>query len=108
MASSSSQMATVQMDALNTVCLQFADADKKTLKRKLVEVSNDRRSDYKMKVAMKESIFWECTDHLLKVQKQLKKGTETGLTLSPEEVQRLWQDIQNARVPLEELNDQGW
>ena len=97
-------LATVQMDALNTVCLQFADADKKTLKRKLVEVSNDRRSDYEMK----ESIFWECADNLLKVQKQLKKGTETGLTLSPEEVQTLWQDIQNARVPLERLHARPW
>ena len=38
MASSSSkdQLATVQMHALNTVCLQFADADKKALKREVM------------------------------------------------------------------------
>ena len=106
MASNSSQLATVQMDALNTVCLQFTDADKKTLKRKLVEVSNDRRSDYKLKVAMKESIFWECSEHLLKVQKQLKRGTETGLTLSPEGVQRLCMHLDNCRAHIEGLMDE--
>ena len=97
------QLATVQMDALNTVCLQFADADKKTLKRKLVEVSNARRSDRTFKSKMKIGVWEESTNELEEVRTVLEKGTETGLTLSPETVKRLCKHLEECREHIDEL-----
>ena len=111
MASSSSQpeeeeqLATVQMDALNTVCLQFADADKRGLKRKVTDLQNTIRSEYKWNLGMKANVYTECTPHLDEVRTVLKKGTETGLTLSPEEVQSLCKHIEECGDVLEALLD---
>ena len=98
-------LATVQMDALNTVCLEFADADKKSLKRKLVEVSNARRSEYKHNLGINASVFTESVTHLDKVSTVLETGTQTGLTLSPEEVQSLCMHLDDCRADLECLLD---
>ena len=113
MASSSSQpgieekeqLATVQMDALNTVCLHFADADKKGLKRKVTELQNNLRSEYKWNLGIKARVWDESTNHLVEVSTVLEKGTETGLTLSPEEVQRLCKHIEECRAELDALMD---
>ena len=97
------QLATVQMDALNTVCLQFADADKKTLKRKLVQVSNDRRAEYKHNLSIHAEVWDNSVNHLEEVRTVLEKGTETGLTLSPETVKRLCKHLEECREHIDEL-----
>ena len=101
--SSKEQLATVQMDALNTVCLQFADPDKKTLKRKVVELSNDLRSESKHNSKVKFGVHNNCMLHIENVMTVLKEGKQTGLTLSPEEVQRLYNTLDDAVLELDEL-----
>ena len=54
--SSKEQLAIVQMDALNTVCLQFADADKKCLKRKVAELKKGNYQRQKT-VSRYENVF---------------------------------------------------
>ena len=102
------KLTTVQMDALNTVCLEFADTDKKELKRKVTELKHDIRSDNKWKSKMKASVWDESTNHLEEVRTVLEKGTETGLTLSPEEVQRLSMHLEECREQIDALLDDSW
>ena len=96
MASSSSkeQLVTVQMNALNTVCLQFADADKKCLKRKVTELQHSIRYDKKWSRKMKIKIEVESTTEISEVQEVLEKGKETGITLSAEEVRKMCKHLE--------------
>ena len=107
MASSSSteQLATVQLGALNTVCLQFADSDKKTLKRRATELDNECRSEIKWNMEMKTNLCYQNLEELYHVKEVLDKGKETGLTLSAEEVQRLCQHIETCQELLNEQVD---
>ena len=82
--SSSEQMPTTQVGALNAVCRQFADSDKKTLKRKVTclkqrvtEIHKQRCSDRAwsrdMKLFYKDAMIQD----IVQVEKVLKKGKET-------------------------------
>ena len=102
------QLATVQIDALNHVCSQFADSDKKCLKRKVAELQHSIRYDKKWSRKMKIKIETESTTEISEVQEVLEKGKETGLTLSAEEVQNLCVHLDHARDSLEDLNDDSW
>ena len=109
--SSQEQMPIAQVGALNTICQQFADSDKKTLKRKVTclkqrvtELDKQRCSDRAWSRDMK--LFYEdaMVQDIVQVEEVLKKGTETGLTLSAEEVQKLCVHLDNARDSLEDPN----
>ena len=102
------QLATVQIDALNYVCSQFADSDKKCLKRKVAELQHSIRYNKKWSRKMKIKIETESTTENSEVQDVLEEGKETGLTLSAEEVQNLCVHLDNARDSLEDLNDDSW
>ena len=91
------------MDALNTVCLKFTDPDKKTLKRKVVGLSNDLRSESKHNREVKFGAHTSCMLHTENVMTVLKEDKQTGLTLSPEEMQRLYNTLDDAVLELDEL-----
>ena len=86
--SSKEQLATVQMDALNTVCFQFADPDKKCLKRKVTELKRENIRDKNWSRDMKMQLVHQLCLEILKVEEVLEKGKETGITLSAEEVRK--------------------
>ena len=108
--SSKEQLATVQMDALNTSCLHFADTAKKSLKHKLqdeclstIKLKNYLCMEKKVRYKTELGIHSENYVQLMEVYEVLEEGTETGLPLSPEEVKRLKGHMGEAFEVLDEL-----
>ena len=103
------QLATVQMDALNTVCSQFADPDKKCLKRKVTELKRGNISDKQWSRDMKMQLEDELFREMVQIEEALEKGKETGLTLSAEEVQKMCKHIRNCHDHMfYALDDNSW
>ena len=109
-------MVTSQIDALNTVRTHFELPEKRSLKRKVGElqiklIKEQKRAcslagEVKYRRQVASGIWDQSTDHLLEVSKVLEKGTDTGLTLSPEEVQTLHRHINECYTELEALMDE--
>ena len=111
--SSSEQMPTIQVGALTAVCRQFADVDKKTLKlrlksskRRVAELSQQKASDHCWNKEMKTKLCRDTLSELGPVAEVLEKGKETGLTLSPEEVQRLCKHMDSCQDLLRDQMDE--
>ena len=119
MASSST---TLQVEALSTVHLNFADIDKNDLKEKLAQKARSLemyKSSGKMMKMIKDQQLKNREDRIKKlienekqykrfaakgcknlhaVQKKLKEGKDTGLSLSPNEVQKLLLNLEKAET----------
>ena len=93
------EQVTVQLEALNTVHLKFADNDKKSLKRKLAQCEKELADTKKLlleeqngRTCERYDIISFCEDgskQLNKIRSKLSKGIRTGMHLSKEDVSQL-------------------
>ena len=94
--------------ALNSVYNQFADADKNDLKRKLAECQKEleeAREQIRQRRDEVNEVCKESRDSMHEVNLVLRRGENTGLHLSKEQVNELIGHMCNAHNVLNEIID---
>ena len=107
---SSDQAVTLQIAALSAVHNEYADCEKKELKRKLAECQKDlkeARLRIKQRRCEVNAVCKESRESMHKVDLVLRQGVYDGLPLSKEQVNDLSNHLHDAHNVLNEIKDPG-
>ena len=107
---SSEEAVTLQLAELSAVHNENADREKKDLKRKLAECQKElkeAREQIRQRRDEVNEVCKESRDSMHEVDLVLRRGVDTGLHLSKEQVNELIGHMCNAHNVLNEIKDPG-